>query len=232
MSGIIESAVSIMRQSSSRVEMSATNVANSSTSGFKRNLFVTRTGEATFETQLSDMRVDESAGKLIQTGQPLDVAITGTGYFQVRLGDQLLLTRQGDFSRSIDGLIINSQGAALQQSGGGDLALDSSSVTISDNGTVLDGDTPVGRIAVVRPGGGAVVKPIDGAMFTVPAGAVEEVTSASVRQGVLEASNVSLGDEMISMMDGVRGAETGAHLVQLYDDLLGRVMTSFGQSGR
>jgi flagellar basal-body rod protein FlgG len=49
---------------------------------------------------------------------------------------------------------------------------------------------------------------------------------------MVEASNVSLGDEMVGMMQALRQAESGARLVQVYDDLMGRAITSFGQSGR
>ena len=49
---------------------------------------------------------------------------------------------------------------------------------------------------------------------------------------MVESSNVSLGDEMVSTMAVMRQSEMGARLVQVYDDLLGRAITSFGQGGR
>ncbi len=49
---------------------------------------------------------------------------------------------------------------------------------------------------------------------------------------MLESSNVSLGDEMIGMMGALRSADTGARLVQVYDDLMGKAISAFGQSAR
>jgi flagellar basal-body rod protein FlgG len=49
---------------------------------------------------------------------------------------------------------------------------------------------------------------------------------------MVEASNVAMGEEMVTMMAALRQAENGARIVQLYDDLLGRAITTFGQGGR
>jgi flagellar basal-body rod protein FlgG len=49
---------------------------------------------------------------------------------------------------------------------------------------------------------------------------------------MIEASNVSLGDEMVAMMTALRQAESGARLAQLYDDLMGRAITTLGESKR
>jgi flagellar basal-body rod protein FlgG len=49
---------------------------------------------------------------------------------------------------------------------------------------------------------------------------------------MVEASNVSVGDEMVTMMASLRQAESGSRLVQTYDDLLGRAITTFGQGGQ
>ena len=61
---------------------------------------------------------------------------------------------------------------------------------------------------------------------------VGEVASPELRQGMIEGSNVALADEMVSMMDALRQAEGGAHLVQTYDDLMGRAISTLGQGGR
>jgi flagellar basal body rod protein FlgG len=50
-----------------------------------------------------------------------------------------------------------------------------------------------------------------------------------VRQGAIEASNVSTGVEMVDMMAAIRRAESGQRLVNVYDDLMGRALTLFGQ---
>ncbi len=58
------------------------------------------------------------------------------------------------------------------------------------------------------------------------------IEGAVVRQGMLEGSNVTLGDEMTQSMVAVRQAESGARLIQLYDELIGRAVSAFGSGGK
>lgn len=179
-------------------------------------------------------RADLAQGKMSATKNPLDLAISGTGFFQVRAGNDIVYSRQGQFRLADDGTVVSPQGYVLQQAGGGDLVLDREAVTILEDGNVLDQDRPVGRIALFAPAEGAepgAVEAMGGSLFTM-AGEVVEVAEPSLRQGMVEASNVSMGDEMVTMMAAVRQAEGGARLVQLYDDLMGRAITAFGQGGQ
>ena len=65
--------------------------------------------------------------------------------------------------------------------------------------------------------------------FAAPAAAAIEVVAPQIRQGEIEASNVSTGDEMIAVMEAVRRAESAQRMVNVYDDLMGRALTAFGQ---
>lgn len=232
MSGLVDSATAVMRASSARVDRAAVNVANVSTPGFKRQLQSSDQVNGDFATTLSRLRVDMQAGKLVETGRPLDLAINGSGFFQLKAGDRLVYSRQGNFSLASDGRVITPQGYTLQQTGGGDLVLDTGMVKIAADGTILDGDKPLGQIAVYSIRDGASATPLDGSLFTLADDDAEAIATPSLRQGAVEASNVSLGDEMISMMGALRGAETGAKLVQVYDDLMGKAISTFGQVGR
>jgi len=231
MSGLIDSATMVMRASSVRVDRAAINVANASTPGFKRQLRVAE-ADAGFGAALRRVRVDQAAGKLIETGRPLDLAIGGPGFFQLRAGDRILYSRQGDFALDPEGKVVTPQGYVLQQADGGDLVLDTQAVTIDPDGTVRDGDRTLGRVALVDCATPDDAVPIDGSLFTIADAAAGPLAGASLRQGAVEASNVSLGDEMTSMMAALRGSETGARLVQVYDDLLGKAIGTFGQVGR
>ena len=230
MSGIIDSAVQAMSSASRRIDLSAVNIANISTPGFKR-LTPSRDVEVAdtpFADMLRRVRTDNSPGSVVTTGRPLDVAINGPGYFQVRLGERLAYTRQGDFVRMADGTLATPQGYRLQQSGGGDLVVAGDAPKMLGDGTVIADDRPVGKVAVYRPAATDIAQPLDGSLFQIADGAEEEIAAPSVRPGALESSNVSLGDEMVGTMAAMRGAETGAKLVQVYDDLLGRAIQTFG----
>jgi flagellar basal-body rod protein FlgF len=233
--GLIESATGILSASERRLENVSSNVSNISTPGFKRQI--------SFEEVLNDRddgsgqpsvehRADLSQGQLSKTGGPLDLAIGGEGFFRLRAGDQTLYSRQGQFSLAADGSVVTRQGYVLQQAGGGDLVLERAGVEILEDGTVLDGSRPIARIGVYAAADPAALHALGGSIFTAGDDAMEEAPGAAVRQGMVEASNVVLGDEMVAMMTTVRQAEGGARLVQIYDDLLGRAITTFGQGGK
>ena len=233
MTGLIESATAIMGGAQRRLEIVSSNVANISTPGFKRQVSFS---DLVAGTSSSDVAVRAKAdlvqGKMSTTGNPLDVAISGPGFFQLRAGEETVYTRHGQFRRAEDGTVVTPQGYRLQQAGGGDLVLDRGEVEIRADGSVLDGGQPVGRIALFAPGESGTAEALGGSLFAIGADAAQEIERPELRQGMVEASNVSMGDEMVGMMAALRQAESGARLIQLYDELMGRAITTFGQGGK
>jgi flagellar basal body rod protein FlgG len=171
---------------------------------------------------------DFTGGALQNTGNPLDLAISGSGFFAVRDSDQTFYTRGGQFTRDAHGHMVTPAGLMLQ-SVSGDMVLGAGDAKILPDGTVTSDGEPAGRVAVVNFEDQKDLKPAGGGLFTAPASAAKPA-SAQIRQGMLEASNVSTAVEMISIMSGLRSAGSGQKVVQLYDDLMGRAVTAFGQS--
>lgn len=238
MQGVVEAAVAIMGASERRLEVVAQNVANSASAGYKRQvpfnqLVDSGPGSAGSTTAASAIpsvaatRIATAAnpaqGTLTRSSNPADLAITGNGSFIVRDGEQRLLSRDGGFARTADGTLTNGAGQVLQQLGGGDLVLDAGPFTVTETGIVLQGGQAVARVALglVSPGGG---DPIE-----IAAG---ENGAGQIRQSMNEGSNVVMGDEMVAMMATIRQAENGARLVQVYDDLMSRLLTTLGQGAR
>ncbi len=163
----------------------------------------------------------------MQTGNPNDLSILGDGFFAVGANNQVFYTRQGIFSRDGAGRLINPQGYALQ-AGGSDLVLKDGGFTVEPDGTVLQKGEPVAKIDVVDFKDRRALVSEEGGMFSAPQPGAT-VDQAAVRQGALESSNVSMGEEMISIMEALRRAESGQKLMNVYDDLMARAITSFGQ---
>lgn len=244
MTGLVESATAIMRMAERRLDVVAHNVANLSTPGYKRRIgFAAAVAGGDMSAIRGDgregggavdlaVRFDRRQGGLSETGNPFDLAVSGDGYFRVRAGESMLYTRQGQFQRDSDGLLVTPQGYVLQQAGGGDLVLDGATMAVGQDGTVSAEGRPVARIALARVVGEADLTPVGESFFAAAPDAMEETDGALVRQGMVEASNVSLGDEMTQTMVAVRQAESGARLIQLYDELMGRAASAFGGSGR
>jgi flagellar basal-body rod protein FlgG len=209
-------------------------MSNVATTGYKRRIgFSQLLPQASEISPAQEPSISEVAdfrqGKMTPTGNPLDLAISGPGFFQLRAGDQLIYSRQGHFRLAPDGSVVNARGHVLQEAGGGDLVLGTAAVAVLADGTVLEGDRPVARIAVLAPPDSVRMDSISEAHFALPPGvAMEESADALVRQGMAEGSNVAMGDEMVTVMAAMRQAESGARLVQVYDELLGRALTMLG----
>lgn len=220
MSGLIDAATRIMCASERRLDIVAQNVANISTPGFKRLIgFQPASGYDSADIDhalLVGSVSDPSQGKLVKTGNPLDLALSGSGFFELAGTAGTVLSRAGQFTRRADGTVANAAGERLQQAGGGDLILGDGAFTIQPDGTVIEEGRAVARISLVR---GAAAD---------PDGELDAADGIAVRQGMVEASNVDLGGEMASMMQISRTAETGARLVRLYDDLFGAAITHLG----
>lgn len=227
MGNIIDIAANVLSQSERRVEIAAQNISNISTPGYKRRAsfaaFVTASEQVQTETG-----PDLSAGKLADTGNPYDLAISGRGFFTVSGPSHALYTRQGQFKRDADGRLVTGQGYPVQAQGGGEIVLKSADFKVLEDGVVLEGREPVAKLAIVD-FASADAHYAEVGLFSAPEAAVQPVEAPQLRQGMLESSNVSMGDEMITMMEALRRAETGQRLVGVYDDLMGRVLTSLGQ---
>ncbi len=186
------------------------------------------TGSTQAARAANSSAADFTNGSLTNTGNPLDMAIGGSGFFAVRGDNGVFYTRGGQFTRTTDGRLKTPEGMMLQ-SVSGDLVLGEGDPTVLPDGTVTCEGEPVGRIAVMNFDDQRQLRGAAGTLFSAPEAAAKPA-SAQVRQGMLEASNVSTATEMISIMSGLRSAGAGQHVVQLYDDLMGRAITAFGQS--
>jgi flagellar basal body rod protein FlgG len=167
------------------------------------------------------------------SGNPLDVAITGSGFFAVATPRGERYTRQGNFTTDAQGFLVT-QGGDRVQGDGGDLQLGDGAVAIGGDGTVtLDGAT-VGRLKVVdfgdRPGlvaqGSALFAPVPGAVPTpVDAAAVRLETSA------IEGSNIDAVAGLVELVEVARGFESYMQAMQRLDEVAQRSITDVGRVG-
>ncbi len=241
MGDLADIAGSILARVERRVEVASQNIANVSTPGYKRAISFERLlspqDDVSFNlpadairTSLAGLAIDTAPGQAQNTGNPDDLAILGAGFFSVRSGDgALLYTRQGQFHRDAFGHLVNAQGGVLQQAGGGDLVLGPGDFKVLGDGTVLQSGDAVARIAVATLSSPEAIAYTTDGLYTAPEGTASAMDIPEVAQGVLEASNVSLGSEMITMMAALREAQSGQRVMSVYDDLMGRAITTFGQ---
>lgn len=230
---ITEVAAQILARAERRAEVAAQNITNASTPGYRRRIGFEETLAASAPAlspaaNLRD-RTDFTVGQLGSTDNPTDLAIAGDGFFAVRGDDDVLYTRQGQFRRDDQGRLIGTGGLALQAMEGGDLIVGDGDFEVSPDGVVTRNGEAIGRIALYDFSDRGALSMQGAGMFT--AGGVEplRVDAPAIRQGMVEGSNVNMGDEMVAMMEAVRRAETGQRVVNTWDDLMGRALNLFGQ---
>ena len=237
-----------------RMRVIANNLANVGTTGFKRDRanFATlayqdarvagqqSSNETAYATGLnlgtgvgiqSTTRI-ETNGPLNTTGNSLDMALDGDGYFQVQLpGGQLGYTRAGNFTRSSEGQLVTAQGYALQPAI--NIPEGATSITISADGTVsasVPGSTDaaqLGQITIASFANPAGLKPVadnflmeTGASGAAQIGVPGEGGRGNIRQGMLEGSNVNIVEELVDMIECQRAYEINSKMISAVDEML------------
>jgi flagellar basal-body rod protein FlgG len=176
-------------------------------------------------------RID-TIGSMETTGQSLDVALDGDGYFQVQMpGGQLGYTRAGNFSRSPEGLLITSEGYQVQP--GITIPQNATSITIGNDGTVsatIPGQAEaqtLGQIQVASFPNGAGLQPMGDNYLSETAasgpanlGIAGQDGRGNIKQGELEASNVNVVEELVDMIETQRAYEVNSKMISAADDML------------
>ena len=250
----LATAASGMEAQQTKLDVTANNIANVSTNGFKKGRAEfadlmyqqirpagapTGTGTAAptgtevgLGTRLVGTSRQLTQGELHQTGNQLDVAIEGHGFLQVTMPDgTTAYTRNGSLQLNAEGKLVTSDGYAL----GGDITVppDAQSVTIAANGqvsaTIASETQPVelGQIQLAsfaNPGGlsaqGNTLFRETSASGTAVLGQPGTGGAGSLRQGMLEISNVNVVEEMIDLIAGQRAYEVNSRVVKAADEML------------
>ncbi len=172
------------------------------------------------------------AGSPQETGNPTDLMINGSGFFQVELPNgKIAYTRNGNFNISADGYLTTADGYKIEP----EIIIpeDAEQITITSDGYVLvkvageEEPEEVGRIELayfINPAG---LKNLGGGYYeeTVASGEPKveypgEELTGQLMQGYLEASNVNVIDQMVSLITAQRGYEMNSKSIQVTEDML------------
>lgn len=223
--------------------MTAHNLANASTAGYKamHPLFESVKDPST-EQDVSYVQdrgayLELSHGALQPTGNPLDIALAGEGWFAFQLeGGETGYSRHGKLVVDVDGQLKTSTGSVLLDAGGGPIALPEGAgqdVTITSSGTISDNSGAVlGTIGVFAIAGADKLQSSGGGMYLLPAGfeAPQPKNDPQIRQGFIESSNVEAVLEMTRLIDIQRAYENSIKLMNQDDDLTKTAIQRLGRS--
>ncbi len=165
----------------------------------------------------------QTEGALQTTGNPLDVAISGPGFLQVRRPDGTIgLTRNGSLQLDSRGQLTDQQGNPLVPSITLPKGVDAGRLQIAANGTVTAGGRTLGRIGLVDVPASTQLQPDGGSLFSVTAGSgpTRPAAGSTIKQGALEASNVDVGQAMSDMINAERSYQMSSDAIKYQDQML------------
>jgi flagellar basal-body rod protein FlgF len=231
------SACAGLRSQTHALELVANNLANVNTAGyrgqqptFRSMLAASSTGtrdpisravnhfNVTGETQL-----DLSNGSFQPTGNPLDLAIQGKGFFAVRVKAGMLYTRNGSFQTSASGQLTTAEGD-LVMGEQGPITLPSGTLSVSADGTLSSDGAVVGKLQLVEFAPGTPLLPAGNSYYAAPAGKQPQpAANAELRQATLESSNTNAITAVVDLITVQRHAEMLQHALSAFHNEFNRI---------
>jgi flagellar basal-body rod protein FlgG len=209
-----------------RQDQIANDLANSATPGYKAD----RTTQTSFNSlllansttgqvvgpqstavEVDKVTTDFTPQPARDTGEPLDFAITGEGFFAVRTAGGVAYTRNGQFSPDAQGRLVTAQGDPV-------LGRDGRPVTVGADGTVDPRRLDVVALRNPRKTGDSLVSGTPGGAGPV----------GQVRSGALEGSGANATTAMVDMISSMRAYEAGQKVIQTIDETLSKATTQVG----
>ena len=184
-------------------------------------------------TRPGNTEILQLQGDLTSTGNPLDMAIQGTGFFQILLPNgQIGYTRAGSFQTDAQGNLVTANGNQLQPTV--NIPTASTSITVGSDGTVsvaLPGQTQAQQVGTIQlatfanPGG---LNSIGNNIYLPTTASGNPVVGSpggtdglgTIQQGMLESSNVNIVDEFVNMILAQRSYESNSRVVKAADEML------------
>jgi flagellar basal body rod protein FlgG len=230
MAGFVDIASGILASAQRRLDVIAVNVSNINTPGFRTRKVFQQVLDARQAMPTISTIQPNMAGDFVlkATGNPLDIAVTGSGYMLLRADDRLFPVVSAQLRRDGEGRLVDPAGRVLQASGGGDVVVSGNKPVLLKDGTIVingQAEARIGAFVGSVAAGDTSGLPLEGAL-------PEEAAGVVLQQGMIVPSNVDLGAEMVEMTRAARMAETGSRVFQVYDDLLGRVASKMGEVAR
>ncbi len=233
-----------LRAQSQALEVAAHNLANLNTAGFRGE-------QTTFQSLLAVSRptvpnvlnlatnnfgvlegthLDMTTGNLEATGNPLDVAIEGSGFFAVQTADGTRYTRNGSFRVSRGGQLVTATGdlvlgnVAFKDKGG--INVPAGPVSIASDGTISVNGAVAGSIQLVQFAPGTKLTSEGGSLLDAPGGSAQPAPQSMLKQGTLESSNVNSISSVVTLIGVQREAEMLQRAMSLFDTEFNRIAST------
>jgi flagellar basal-body rod protein FlgF len=224
-------ACTALKTQSNALELIANNVANINTTGYRAQLpsFESLLMEGRNSTPgngwsrlvnqfavLDGARLDLTEGNLQRTGNPLDLALDGPGFFAVHTPAGVLYTRDGNFRLSAKGQLTTAAGDAVLGTAGPINVPGNAQIAIGPDGTISVAGAVTGKLRLVEIAPRVPLTAVGGQYYSAPAAAATTAVNTQIRAGMLESSNVNPVAAVVALITAQRQAE-----------MIGRAMSAF-----
>lgn len=235
MDRLVTTSLTALRAAMARQTAVAHNLANANTLGFRAEIANASTqwinGE-TFPTRAQAVEqvlgANMAGGSVVQTGNPLDVAMNGDALLAVQASDgSEAYTRRGDLKLSDSGLLTTGDGLPVMGEGGPITLPAYDSISVSKDGSIWivpqGGDTGqpqrIDGLKLASPTGSQIAKGVDGNFREVYGGTLPTDPTATVTPAAVEGSNVNATEALVQMIEASRSWETQIKMINTARDL-------------
>jgi flagellar basal-body rod protein FlgG len=220
-----------MAAQQTRIDAIANDLANTSTTGYKhervgfRDLVYNEEQGMPVGSGVASVSVGQSfqQGSLVDSDNPLALAIQGPGFFQVKRADgTTALTRAGDLGLDANGSLVTATGEELVPPIKVPKGTQPGDISIGADGAVTVAGKSVGKIQLVDVPTPAGLQPVGNTEFvpTRASGAATPARGATLKQASLESSNVDVATAMTDLMDAQRNFDMASRVIRMQDQLM------------
>lgn len=229
---------------SQELDSVANNLANVSTTGYKRTSFSARLypllegiSQKRQEAVYPDARamayfgayhIDTSEGTIKTTGNPLDLAVNGEGFFAVESKGNIYYTRNGSFSMNKDGFLVTGSGQRVLDTAnkpiriaGENISIDK--INIAPDGNIYVNGNALSKLKLVNLNN---IQHVGNSLFS---GNEAGASRGEILQGSIEMSNVNPIQEMVGIINALRQYETAQRVIKNLDDLSQRTVSEIAK---
>jgi flagellar basal-body rod protein FlgG len=207
-----------------RFDIISSNLANVGTTGFKKDTL-------TFDRALLEyVKTDLSQGNLRLTGNSLDIALEGDGFFKIDTPRGIRYTRSGNFCLNANGMLVTKNGDPVLGKSG-PILIGSGDIAIDTKGQITVGEAVVDTLSV-----DSFVRPErlrkEGLSYCIYTGDQKEIVKPEkvlIKQGFLEESNVMVVEEMTKMIETLRAYESYQKIIQTFDETNYKAINEVGR---
>lgn len=211
------------------VDVITNNLANANTIGFKRDFGHVLQGETAFDV---GTQIDLSSGDLVGTGNNLDAAINGPGFFAIETPSGVRYTRAGSFGLNAAGELVTKDSQRVLSTSDSPIVLGEGRVEIRDGGAVMVDENEVATLKVVTFNDPSKLQKegFQRLIWTGDASGIQPASDPQVKGGYIERSNVNAIDEMVHLMSAYREFEAVQRTLKtLMTDMNSKLIQELGR---